>query len=141
VTASAGFRILEHPADLGIEARGGSIGEAFEQAAAGLISILLDPAGVLSHQARTLHVTASDRERLLVRWLSEILYQVDGRSFVPASCAVTMEGETGLTARVRGEPLDLERHSTRTDVKAVTYHQLSVRETAEGVVVTVFLDI
>jgi SHS2 domain-containing protein len=42
---------------------------------------------------------------------------------------------------VRGEPLDLERHSTRTDVKAVTYHQLSVRETAEGVVVTVFLDI
>jgi SHS2 domain-containing protein len=91
---SAGFRVLEHPADLGIEASGGSIGEAFEQAAAGLIAILLDPAGVRPRQARTLHVTAPDRERLLVCWLSEILYQIDGRGFVPVSCEVTMEGET-----------------------------------------------
>ena len=88
-----------------------------------------------------LHLRASDRESLLVRWLSEILFQVDGRGFVPKTFAVTIQGEAELTATIRGEPLDLERHSTRTDVKAVTYHQLSVRNTPEGVILNVFLDI
>ena len=138
---SGGYRILEHPADLGIEARGRSLGEAFEQAAAGLIAILLDPERVRPLEEVSVHVAASDREQLLVRWLSEVLYQVDGRGFIPRTFVVELRGETELTATLRGEALDLRRHATRTDVKAVTYHQLSVQETKAGILLTVFLDI
>ena len=138
---SGGYRILEHPADLGIEARGRSIGEAFEHAAEGLIAILLDPEQIRPREELRVHLAASDREHLLVRWLSEILYQIDGRGFVPRAFAVELRGETELLATLMGEALDLRRHATRTDVKAVTYHQLSVRETEAGVLLTVFLDI
>jgi SHS2 domain-containing protein len=76
-----------------------------------------------------------------VRWLSEILYQLDGRGFVPRRVSVQRVDETGLSATLRGEQLDLARHSTRTDVKAITYHQLSVQESRQGVVLRVFVDI
>jgi len=138
---NSGYRILEHPADLGIEARGRTLNEAFEQAAAGLISVLIDPAGIGARQEIVVEVEAPDRERLLVCWLGELLYQLDGRGFVPASCSVSLEGETRLRALVRGEQLDLDRHTTRTDVKAITYHQLAVRKTPQGFMLTVFLDI
>lgn len=136
-----GYRILEHPADLGIEARGKSLAEAFEQAAEALVAILLDPSEILPRQELTIRLSASDGDHLLVRWLSEILYQVDARGFVPKTFAVRIVGSRRLVATLRGEGLDLDRHATRTDVKAVTYHQLSVRKTPGGAVLRVFLDI
>ncbi len=48
----AGYLILDHPADLGIEARGRTLAEAFEQAARGLISVIVDPDSVRSNPGR-----------------------------------------------------------------------------------------
>ena len=138
---NAGYRILEHPADLGIEAWGRTVGEAYEQAAEALVAVLVDPETVSACTEVTVDVSAEDLEHLLVRWLSEILYQLDGRGFVPRRVSVQRVDETGLSATLRGEQLDLARHSTRTDVKAITYHQLSVQESRQGVVLRVFVDI
>jgi SHS2 domain-containing protein len=46
--------ILDHPADLGIEAYGQTLAESFEQAALGLISVILDPATVRQVEAERL---------------------------------------------------------------------------------------
>ena len=51
---SPGFMILDHPADLGIEAYGQTLAESFEQAALGLISVILDPATVRQVEAERL---------------------------------------------------------------------------------------
>jgi SHS2 domain-containing protein len=36
--------------------------------------------------------------------------------------------ETRLSARLAGERLDYDRHEFETEIKAVTYHQLTVRQ-------------
>lgn len=136
-----GYEILEHPADLGISARGESLQEAFEEAAKGLTAIILDPATVRPQTALPVSITASDREQLLVRWLSEILYLYDGKRFPCAEFTIHELGPTWLVATVRGEDLDGSRHHTRLDVKAVTYHQLDIQEFAGQSRVRVFLDI
>lgn len=136
-----GYEILEHPADLGISARGESLQEAFEEAAKGLTAIILDPATVRPQTAWPVSITASDREQLLVRWLSEILYLYDGKRFPCAEFTIHELGPTWLVATVRGEDLDASRHQTRLDVKAVTYHQLDIQEFAGQSRVRVFLDI
>ena len=69
-----GFHILEHPADLGIEASGADLREAFRQAAYGLLSIVVDPSTVKPSVQKEILLEGSDVENLLVRWLSEILY-------------------------------------------------------------------
>jgi SHS2 domain-containing protein len=136
-----GYEILEHPADLGISARGESLQEAFEEAARGLTAVILDPAAIRPLTALTVSITAADREQLLVRWLSEILYLYDGKHFPCAEFSIHELGPTWLVATVRGEDLDTSRHHTRLDVKAVTYHQLDIQEYAGQSRVRVFLDI
>jgi SHS2 domain-containing protein len=133
--------ILDHPADLGIEAYGQTLAESFEQAALGLISVILDPATVRQVEARTVDLSGSDIEQLLVKWLAEILYLYDGQRFVSVKFSIATISPNHLCATVLGETLCEEKHLTRLDVKAITYHQLSVRQDDEGSRVKVFLDI
>jgi SHS2 domain-containing protein len=136
----SGFSIIEHPADVGIEAYGASVAEAFQNAARGLFSLIVNPSTVAAAESRTVELRAADREQLLVKWLTELLYLYDGLQFVPKEFAVALLDGGALRATVRGEALS-HRHQMLMDVKAVTYHQLAVREDADGAVITVILDI
>jgi SHS2 domain-containing protein len=135
------YSILEHPADLGIEAQGNTLAEAFEQAALGLLSVLMDSAAIDLVEERTIELHAADPEQLLVQWLGEILFLFDGNKFASGSFAVEEVDTQHLKAKVKGESLNESKHSTRTDVKAITYHQILVRENQAGSLVRVFLDI
>lgn len=138
---TSSFTILAHPADLGIEARGETVAEAFEAAARGMVSVILDPATVEAREERRISITASDPEQLLVRWLSEVLYLYDGTGFVGREFLVHEITRLSLRATVWGEPFSAETHGPRLDVKAVTYHQITVEEIEGGALVRVFLDI
>ncbi len=135
------YRILEHPADLGIEAEGATLCEAFANAARALMSIILDPAGIELCEERKVEIHAVDTEQLLVKWLSEILYLYDGLGFIGKEFDIRQMNDTHLLAVVRGEMFDGKKHRTRLDVKAVTYHQLTIEEGKQGARVRVFLDI
>ena len=137
----AGYAILEHPADLGIEARGATIVEAFQNAARALMSIILDDSKVEACEVREISTRAIDAEHLLVKWLSEILYLFDGQQFVAKEFLITELTSQRLEATIRGERFSKVRHQTRLDVKAVTYHQLEVRQGEHEVTLKVFLDI
>jgi len=136
-----GYGILEHPADVGIEARGPSLADAFAQAAEGLMSVILDPAHVAPRESRRIDITASDTEQLLVRWLSEVLYLFDGCGFAASHFEVQLPAPASLTATVYGEVFSPSRHTARTDVKAVTYHLLHIDQGPDECVVRVYLDI
>lgn len=137
----AGYLILDHPADLGIEARGNTPAEAFEQAARGLISVIVDPDSVRLVQSRSMKIEAGDPQQLLVRWLTEVLYLYDGLKFAPREFRIGRLSSHLLEAQVRGEPFDRQRHTIRLDVKAITYHQLEIRQRGSGHWLQVFLDI
>ncbi|MBI3112381.1 MAG: archease [Ignavibacteriales bacterium] len=136
-----GYRILEHPADIGLEAHGKSLQEVFEYAGRGLMSIIVDPAGIDPIEQRFLTLAASDRENLLVQWLSEILYLYDGQDFLIADVAIEHISPTAIEAIVTGDIVDTRKHQFRMDVKAVTYHQLMVEEREDGCTARVFFDI
>lgn len=136
-----GFTILDHPSDVGIEARGGSPGEAFEGAALGLMSLILDPPPTGTSETRTIMLSGGDMEQLLVRWLSEILYLFDAGHFAATSFEIHELTPNALTATLRGEPLTADSHRGNLDIKAVTYHQLLVRRDRDGWLVRVFFDI
>ncbi|MBI1805317.1 MAG: archease [Ignavibacteriae bacterium] len=136
-----GYTILDHPADLGIEAYGATLAEAFEQAAVALTSIIIEHSTVESREQREVEITASDFEQLLVKWLTEILYLYDGRQFVVCEAAIHKLSPAKLWATICGEQFSPLKHKTKLDVKAVTYHQLLIQENAEGGRITVYLDI
>lgn len=122
------YRLLEHTADMGLEARGGSLEELFGEAARGLRELMFGhyPGG--QGQVIQLRISGQDREELLVNWLNDILYLFEVRGIYPVSFEVQAVSDTSTTVLVRGEPFDAERHPVERVVKAVTYHQLQLEQ-------------
>jgi SHS2 domain-containing protein len=81
------FEILEHPADIGFRAFGGTVAELFENAALALISIGGEIEDVAACEEHHLEATATDYESLLVAWLSEVLYWFDGKRIIFWRCS------------------------------------------------------
>ncbi len=120
------FEILEHTADAGIVAHGGSLEEAFANAAAGMFALMADPDGVRPLEERRIEVEGRDHEGLLVRWLTELLYYVDAEEMLFSRFAVEGVSDRRMRGRAWGERIDRERHRLHFGVKAVTRHMLEI---------------
>ena len=134
------FEVLDHTADVGIEAYGADDGKAFANAARGMFSLMIDLETVRETEHRDIELTAPDRESLLVAWLSELIYLFDARNLLFRRFEVSLPEETTLRARAYGEPVDGSRHEIKTGVKAVTFHMLSIVHD-DGTRVRVLFDI
>jgi len=135
------FRILEHTADIGFEAFGATRKEVFANAGCALMHLMVDLEAIAPRDELSLRVEASDMPSLLVNWLSEILYMFDGEGWLFRDFEFDEFTERSLAAMARGEKFDRRRHQVKLLVKAVTYHQLDLREAAEGWRAQVYVDI
>jgi SHS2 domain-containing protein len=132
---------LPHTADTGFRVRGEALARLFENAAAALTETALDPRGARPVETRPLYVEAPGAEQLLVDFLNEILYLLDGLRFVPSRVRVLEWSPRSVRAEADGEARDDRRHPPRLVVKAVTYHQLVLAEESGGWRAEVFLDV
>jgi len=138
------FREIDHTGDIGIQVTASTLPQLFERAAAGTVRVLTDPNTIRPTDATAITVDGHDLEALMVRWLSELNYRhtVDHvlyGAFEVGSIDETDESLT-LTATVRGEPIDPDRHPVYTEIKAITFHGLDVHRTDDGWAVQVIFD-
>jgi SHS2 domain-containing protein len=135
------FRILEHPADIGFEAFGATCQDAFANAARALFHLMVDLNSVELRTGVAVQLEGADRPSLLVNWLSELLYLHDTDGWLFSEFAVERLDDHSLVAEAQGERYDRARHRVRLQVKAITYHQLRLEQTAEGWRAVVYVDI
>jgi SHS2 domain-containing protein len=133
------FEILEHTADIGLRARGQTLEELFANACLGMLEIM----GAKTEDGRNeegigLDMSGKDLEGTLVDFLNEVIYLVDRYQARVARVGMQVDGNLLVATIVWGaSPDPLEG----TELKATTYHQLSVRETAQGWEATVYFDV
>ena len=139
--AHRSYEVLEHTADVGLRVYGSSLPELFANAAMGLVALAVEPENIQELSVLPLSATGSDAEQLLVNWLSEILYRMDAEGWIFRSFSVGDCSSTAINGKGRGEHREVSARTRSVAVKAVTYHQLSVRETAKGWEATVYFDI
>jgi len=132
--------IVEHTADIGLRIRAATLPALFVAAARGLMSLITDPASVRATCVREVRLEAPEAADLLRAWLGEInvLHEVHGEVY--GEFEVTTDGRT-LVGRLSGEPFDSARHERRAEVKAVTWHNLTLEPTRDGFQAEVLLDI
>ncbi|HVA00255.1 MAG TPA: archease [Terriglobia bacterium] len=135
------FRILEHTADVGFEAFGSTRKEVFENAARAMLHLIVDPGCVEPSETVLIEVTGSDPLNLLVNWLSEILYLHDAEHWLFRDFELTSLDDHVASGRAWGEQFNRARHQTNLQIKAVTYHQLSLEECEGGWRAQVYVDI
>ena len=92
----------------------------------------------LKNRARTLFLDldAFDRESLLVKFLTELLVLSEQERLAFDLFHFAQKG-TSLCVTVEGAPI----LSQDKEIKAVTYHNLAIRETAAGLRVNLVLDV
>jgi SHS2 domain-containing protein len=134
------YETFEHEADIGIRGFGQTLEEAFENAAIALYSVMVNVGSIAPDAMRTIAVTAPDHELLFVEWLNALLSLSDIERMVFARFEVTIM-DVSLTGRVWGEHLDQDRHQPRVEVKAATYHMLSVKKDRDVFVAQCVVDV
>ncbi len=135
------FEIIEHPADVGFIAYGATREELFANAAQAMMTLACDPQHITERASRAVEATGADLESLLYGWLAEILAIADGEQLFFCRAEVHALEPNAVRGAVFGEKFDKQRHAAGTYIKAVTYHQLKVEQTATGWRAQVYLDV
>jgi SHS2 domain-containing protein len=122
------FEILDHTADIGLIVHGDNLKVLFENAGEAFFHLITDLRKVRRRIERRINIGGESLDRLMVDWLSELLYLHDVESLLFKGFKVESVGEDGLKAIVKGEPFQEGVHVIKTEVKAVTYHRIEVRQ-------------
>jgi SHS2 domain-containing protein len=120
------YRFIDHTADLGIVVRGVDPKSLFKNTALALVDIIVDAKVPGSQEKKAIDVTGDDWADLMVNWLREILYLWNGEEYLVKDVTVIELSEKQLRAEVALEAYQPQIHTIKTEIKAVTYHQIQV---------------
>ena len=141
---AGGHRFLEHMTDAVVEAYGDTQEEAFSFAARGLVDTMVDVGTVRAVEEKRIDAEGHDLESLLFDWLDKVMLLLVADGFAMSQFSVGIEKTKdgyALKGAGKGEKLDLSRHTYKVEIKAVTYHEMIVRQEKGRVTVRYLLDL
>lgn len=134
------FQFIDHTADAGILVTAPTLEVMFETAAMAFTELITDADSLRHRVVRRFRLQEDDLASLLVAWLQELLYLLDTEGLIFGRFQVNLH-ELSLEATAWGEVFDAEIHPMKTEIKAVTYHQLEVGQSDRGWQAQVIFDI
>lgn len=141
------YEILEHMADGKFRAYGSNLEEALANAALALVSLMWDWEKIKLEEKEKIQVEALSLEQLTVKFLTELIYLLEVKSFLLGrveKIRIEEKQQNGnkiyqLEAEVAGERFSPE-HEIYGQVKAVTYNDMRIEKTGDGLVIQVVVD-
>ena len=132
------YEFLEHPADIKIHSFGKNLPELFTNSALGMMAFLYGK-GVEKTTITNIEkvkIQAGDLESLLIDWLSELLYLSNSNYRAYVYYNFKKFNKNKLVAEVSSGGA-----YAQDDIKAVTYHDLSIKKKNNRYEATVVYDI
>lgn len=126
------YQRLEHKADTGFLVKAPSWQRVFTDAALCLTDLRVQLDRISDGEKKTVRVQAEDKERLMVKWLTEVLFLFEKEKFLPKRVVFTAFDGRSIQATLWGESYNPLRHGSVSEIKAVTYHQLELGEVPGG---------
>ena len=125
-------------ADIGFYAYGNSLEEAYENAGLAMFNVITDISKVKKEESREFEIVSEDLVSLLYDYLEELLFLQDTEFLFFSDFKVDIEkivdDESSdlenykLTCFACGEEIDWSIHSHKSEVKAITFHKMCVKE-------------
>lgn len=136
------YRLLDHATDAFIEVTASDTQEAFSVAADAVINLTLDQIKVEEKQEREFSAKGKDLRYLLFSWLEEIIFVLITSGFAIKRIEFDIDKSNGyrISAKAFGEPLDLQKHRFKVEIKAPTFHEMEIKQN-RGVFMRFLLDL
>jgi SHS2 domain-containing protein len=140
-TAPLTYQIIDHTADLGIIVQGTDEKNLFIRAAQAMTDLMVE--GDISKKTviKDVSLQGEDFPDLMVRWLGEILYLFNGEKLILYSIEIKSISPIKLRSTLTLSSFDPEYHQVKREIKAVTYHQISVENVNDGWQARIIFDI
>lgn len=130
------YKFLPHPSDIKIRAYGDSLAEVFINAALGMMAYLYGENQSAITTNKQIEISGDNYESLLINWLAQILALSAINHSPCVSFTIKKFDEFKIIAEVA-----LGKGKADNEIKAVTYHELSLKQTKSGWEATVVYDI
>ncbi len=144
VILAGGYRFLDHMTDAVIEAYGTTLEEAFENAAKALCDTMIDLETVRPKKEIKFSAKGNDLYSLLFDWLDKVMLLLVADRIAMSQFSVKIKQHNNsylLEGITSGEPLELDRHHYKVEIKAVTYHEMEIRQEKDMITARFLLDL
>ena len=115
------YEFLEHPSELKIRSFGKDLSEVFVNSALAMMEFLFGKVAKDNIQHERLQIEADNLESLLVDWLADILYLSSSKKRIYLDYKVLEFSDNKIVANIGSQ-----KALAKDDIKAVTYHELSI---------------
>jgi SHS2 domain-containing protein len=117
-------------ADIAFKAWGKNLTDIFKEAAKAVYSLLTNIDELTDELSFPIEIKAESTEKLLYKFLDEIIYLKDAELFFPKDVDVQInesENLYKLEATFYGCEFNFEHHQMGNDIKAITYHDFYLK--------------
>lgn len=128
------YRQIEHTADVGLEIYGNSIEGLFINGIKGLFH-LISPELEVANEPKVfpekwhpivIELNASTQEEILIHWLNEFIYNFFVKGLFPKRLGISVLTEKNIRAEVEFNKYT-KALNINLEIKAATYHDLSIK--------------
>ena len=122
------FEYFEVTADIGFKAYGNNLNEAFENAGLAMFNIISDTSDVEPIKEISFEKTSEDPVALLYDYLEDLLFYHEIEFALFCEFHVEIDENLHLKATIKGESIDWQKHERKTEIKAITFHKMEVKD-------------
>jgi SHS2 domain-containing protein len=131
-----GFEEIAHTADWSVRVWAPDLPALFDESARAMNALSGSVPGAGPRVVRAFEVEAPDAESLLVAFLSELVYSQEQENLAFDAFQLNV-GSGRLKVEMEGAPIE----SVDKAIKAVTYHNLRIRNTDDGLETIIVFDV
>ena len=135
------YEIIDHTADIGLRIIGSDLKELFQNSGLSLFQISSRKQFTKDkkHTAVVIKQKAGNIEELFINWLNELLSLSAVRGLIFYHIKINKISQNSLEAICQGSSIN--NYKVNTEIKAATYHNLSIKNNEKGWEARVILDV
>lgn len=126
------YNFLDHTADIAVDIKADTLDELFMASAYSWRDYISDDNNSFSSEKHLLDLSENNLEVLLVSFLSELNFLYQSKSWMMDkvnSLIITEKNDSwNLNAEILGQSSNRREMNLKTEIKAITYHQMEIKE-------------
>lgn len=126
---NSNFKYFDTTADIGIEVTSNNITDAFVKSALGTMNLITDIEKIQTKITKEICIESEDEYGLLYDWITELLILLDSENFIASKYNINIKQDNKLyilQGSISGDTYDTTIYNYKTEVKAITYHEMNI---------------